>query len=215
MLNPATCLALWMVLVVLALNVASPLNAGVMAIVAVTAWMVSPMQFRRLLRRSRWLLLAVTLVFLLLTPDSRTLTVFGVSIPGGVGLQLACDQLGRLVFVMAMLALLLKHMGLSELVAALRQLSRGIGIPAAAADRAALRLTLTLQRLEQERPHDDFADWRRQFVVDAPTAGAPCEISFPVYQFGVIDRLILFVAFGGTIALLINSLIQSIVVNAS
>ena len=106
MLNPATCLALWMVLVVLALNVASPLNAGVMAIVAVTAWMVSPMQFRRLLRRSRWLLLAVTLVFLLLTPDSRTLTVFGVSIPGGVGLQLACDQLGRLVFVMAMLALL-------------------------------------------------------------------------------------------------------------
>lgn len=209
-LNPATQLGLWMVTGIFALNLEPSISVGVALIVAALAGVYAPLNFVRLLKRSRWLLVSVALVFLLMAPGSGISTVYGLSVPSVEGLRLALDQIGRLVLAMAMLALLLKRMSISELVAGARHFFVLLNLRGFNPDRAALRLVLTLQLLEQDSQRSDSLKWRNLMEMDLSAEEMSADISMSVYPFGWADRLVLLFAFVGSLMFLGMTLIHPI-----
>ena len=190
-LNPATLLAVWMLVLLLAMNLTLPYGVYAAVIAAIVANTYAPMHFHRLLKRSRWLLLSVALIFLVMTPGVALVSIAGVSAPSADGLRAAIDQIGRLVLALAMLALLLGQMDLNELVAGLRQLLIVLHLPGIDPDRAALRLSLTLHRLEQGSQRTEPQRWQSRFDLDTGIEKLPESISLRVYPFGVLDKLVI------------------------
>ncbi len=129
--------------------------------------------FRLLVRRSRWLLLTMLVMFGWLTPGTPL-----SGVPGATqeGLLLAADYIARLLIALATLALLLKALAPPELVAGLRALLAPLALPGISRDRIAVRLALTLQEVEASRTG------RRE-----DPAGMAGSIALPAFGFGATD----------------------------
>lgn len=100
-----------------------------------------------LLRRSRWLLLTMLVLFGWLTPGTP------LAIPGASqeGLLLAGDNIARLLIALSTVALLLKALSPPELVAGMRSLLTPLALLGIPRDRFAVRLALTLHEVESSR----------------------------------------------------------------
>lgn len=207
-LNPATLLTVWMLTILLAMNLASPAVVYMAGVAAIVASACVPLHFHRLLKRSRWLLFSVALIFLLMTPGVALVSIAGIPAPSADGLRAAIDQISRLVLSLAMLALLLGHMDLNELVAGLRQLLITLHLPGFDPDRAALRLSLTLRRLEQGSQRANPQRWKSRFDVEAGIENAPESISLRVYPFGTLDKIIIVMALITFIAIVVATQFQ-------
>ena len=103
---------------------------------------------RLLVRRSRWLLLTMLVMFGWLTPGTPLPGIPGAS---QEGLQLAADNLARFFVALATLAMLLKALDAPKLVAGLRSLLAPLALLGFSRDRIAVRLALTLQEVEASR----------------------------------------------------------------
>jgi energy-coupling factor transport system permease protein len=101
-----------------------------------------------LVRRSRWLLLTMLLMFGWLTPGTPQPGIPGAS---QEGLLLAADNLGRLFIALATVALILKALSPPELVAGIRSLLAPLALMGISRDRIAVRLALTLREVEAAR----------------------------------------------------------------
>lgn len=102
----------------------------------------------RILRRSRWLLLTMLVLFAWMTPGTSIEWVPGATYEG---LHLAVENLARLVIAIATVALVLGALDLSGLVYGLRALLAPLASLGAFRDRLAVRLMLTLQEVEAAR----------------------------------------------------------------
>jgi energy-coupling factor transport system permease protein len=140
------------------------------ALIAATA------DLRLLLRRSRWLLLTMLVMFGWLTPGTPLPGIPGAS---QEGLLLAADNIARLLVALATLALLLKALNPPELVAGLRSLLAPLVLPGFSRDRIAVRLALTLQEVEASR-----SGLREESMSMASS------IVLPAFGFGVTDFLL-------------------------
>ncbi len=207
-LNPATLLAVWILVILLAMNLASPAGVYAAGIAAIVANTYTPFHFHRLLKRSRWLLLSVALIFLFMTPGVALISTFGAFAPSFDGVHAAIDQIGRLVLALALLALLLGHMDLNELVAGLRQLLVMLHLPGFDPDRAALRLSLTLRRLEQGSQRTEPQRWQSRFDIDTGIQKSPESISLRLYPFGTLDKLVIAMALIAFITIVVVAQIQ-------
>lgn len=69
-----------------------------------------------LLKRTRWLIVSLVLLFALATPGVYLLPMFGSLGPTEEGLRLGLEHFMRLLFVLASLAVLLEMTGLEGLV---------------------------------------------------------------------------------------------------
>ncbi len=103
---------------------------------------------RLLVRRSRWLLLTMLLMFGWLTPGTPQPGIPGAS---QEGLLLAADNMARLLIALATLAVLLKALDPPKLVAGMRSLLAPLALLGFSRDRIAVRLALTLQEVEASR----------------------------------------------------------------
>lgn len=101
-----------------------------------------------LLRRSRWLLLTMLVMFGWFTPGTPLSFVPGASTEG---LLLAADNLGRLLVALSIVALMLKALPAAELVAGMRSLLAPLVLFKVSRDRIAVRLVLTLNEVEASR----------------------------------------------------------------
>ena len=109
----------------------------------------------RLLRRSRWLLLATIFLFAWMT------TGMPMSwLPGATrdGLQTAVEQISRLLASIALVAILLMALDGRHLIAACYGLLAPLRRLGVDVERWVIRLSLTLQGLEGERPAADSKD---------------------------------------------------------
>lgn len=120
----------------------SGLGLTLVALVAATSHM------RSLLRRSRWLLLALLLMFGWLTPGTPLPGIPGAS---QEGLLLAAANLVRLLIALSTVALLLRMLSPPELVAGMRSLLAPLALLNISRDRIAVRLALTLSEVENSR----------------------------------------------------------------
>jgi len=115
---------------------------------ALVALLAATSHLHLLLRRSRWLLLTMLVMFGWLTPGTPV-----PLIPGATqeGLLLAADNLARLLIALSIVALILKALSPPELVAGIRSLLAPLALLKISRDRIAVRLALTLNEVEASR----------------------------------------------------------------
>jgi len=127
MLHPVSWLVLWAVLAI-ALNKLPLVALSACALVLLACGeRYAGERYRRLIWRSRWLLLSVALLFLFFTPGIYLADPFGYLGITNEGLHQALTQLGVLVAMLASLALLHEYLGTRGLLAGLYVLMRPLG----------------------------------------------------------------------------------------
>ena len=150
-----------------------------------TAVFTSKRHFGLLLRRSRWLLLTLLILFGWLTPGTPLPGLPGAS---QEGILLAAENLGRLLIALSVVALLLTALSPVELVAGLRSLLLPLILLGVSRDRIAVRLALTLEEVEAARSGRN-----------EETTKDVAMLALPAARFGVSDLLLL----GFTLTLLL------------
>ena len=115
---------------------------------ALVALIAATGDLRLLVRRSRWLLLAMLVMFGWLTPGTPLANIPGAS---QEGLLLAADNIVRLFIALATVAWVLKALSTPELVAGMRSLMAPLALLGIPRDRIAVRLALTLNAVETSR----------------------------------------------------------------
>lgn len=98
-----------------------------------------------ILRRSRWLLLTMVVLFGWMTPGTP---VAGLPAATDEGLRLAAESVARLLIAISVVAVLLNSLPPPALVAGLRSLLSPLACLGAFRDQLAVRLMLTLQAVE-------------------------------------------------------------------
>lgn len=111
----------------------------------------------RLLRRVRFLVLAIFVLFAGFTPGEAILPAVTAISPSREGMKLAMEHAARLLGVVLCVALLLETLSVGRLVGGLHALLRPLdrfGLPT---ERLAVRMMLVLHYVESAQP----GDWRR------------------------------------------------------
>lgn len=132
-----------------------------------TALLVAASHLRLLLRRSRWLLLTMLVMFGWLTPGTPALLIPGAT---QEGLWLAVDNFARLLAALATVALILQTLSASELVAGIRSLLAPLALLNISRDRIAVRLALTLNEVEASRNAGSDGPGRRESTLTLPAS---------------------------------------------
>lgn len=124
----------------------------------IAALAFAPVRFIRLLRRLRWLLLAVILTFAFGTPGRLVVAdvTFG---PTFEGLATALRSLTHLVAMAASVAVLLNGLSPGRLTGAIHRLIHPLSHDYPSPDSFALRLQLVLRDLEVRFPGRDWRTW--------------------------------------------------------
>ncbi len=146
----ATTLVQWLPLLGLSLACTAALAAG--------AWL-APKRLGLLLKRTRWLIVSLVMLFALATPGVYLLPPLGSLGPTEEGVCLGFDHLLRLLFVLATLAVLLQMTGVEGLVAGLHGLILPLAWLGLDRGRVAVRLMLVLRYVELAPPGRHWREW--------------------------------------------------------
>ena len=146
--HPATQIITWCILVATmqALDyVATLFAAGLILLVAVV---MSGQKLFQLLRRTRWIMLSLLLIYAYSTPGQPLLDALGMYSPSREGLLDGVVQLTRLLAAIAGLAILLDRLQREQLIAGLYTLFAPLQWVGLSRERLAVRLALTLHYAE-------------------------------------------------------------------
>ncbi len=160
MQNPAAQIVIWLILVI-ALQAAMPLPALLLAgVLMLVASGLAPSRLRQMLRRTRWIMFSLLLIYAFATPGEQPLfDLFGAASPSEEGLADGGLQLARLSGMLAALSLLLNRLNQQELVGGLYSLAYPLRYFGGVRQRFAVRLALTLQYAESDMLRGN-AGWR-------------------------------------------------------
>ena len=157
--HPATAILLW-VFLAFALQALHPVwLSAVGACLTLGALAVSHRRFFILLRRTRWIMLSLLIIYGYVTPGTVLWAHLGVLSPTREGLSGGLLQLGRLVFALAGLAVLLGMLAREQLMGGIYVLATPLRLFGISAERIAVRLALTLQYAE-EAMQQKLSGWR-------------------------------------------------------
>ena len=147
-----------------------------------------------MVRRARWLLLSLLLIYSFATPGDALFPVMGGLSPSLQGVRGGAMQAWRLLLLLLTLGVLLQSCPRTSLLAGLYVLMRPFGALGLDAERIAVRLWLTLQYAEQQ-PGRSIRDWRNELgsALDS-TADAVPGITLELPAFSWRDALILVLA---------------------
>lgn len=129
--------------------------------------------FIRLVRRVRWLLLSLALIYGFATPGTALMESWGLLSPTIQGLELGGAQLWRLLVLLGALALLLATTDRNQLLGGLYTLMRIFRPLRLNPERVALRIWLTLDYAERLSRFERGSGWRR--FQEALAAAVPAE----------------------------------------
>jgi hypothetical protein len=148
---------------------------------------LAPQRLQLLLKRTRWLILSLVLLFAVATPGVYLLPSLGRFGPTEEGVRLGFEHLMRLVFVLATLAVLLQITGMEGLVAGLHGLIRPLSWLGLDRGRGAVRLMLVMHYVEQSPPGRRWRVWLQGNVVE----GEPVRFRLQVSPLGLADFAVL------------------------
>lgn len=154
MWHPASLLLVW-ILFALALQWAVlPVLLVLSALLIILVGAFARERTRRLLRRTRWLLASLAILFVFFSPGEYLPGVaghFGITYEG---LQMAVEHVARLVVMLASLSLLHERLGTAGLMAALYSFLAPVPWGRA----TVIRLMLVLESVEQ-KPGTSWREW--------------------------------------------------------
>jgi len=157
--HPAALILLWLCLTIAMQPMHAPalLLSGGMLIAA--ALKLSAGRFIILLRRTRWIMLSLLLIYGYATAGTAVWAQGGLLSPTREGLLDGLLQLSRLVFALAGLSIVLGMLSREQLVGGLYVLAWPLRYVGLSRERIAVRLALTLHYAESAML-DTAADWR-------------------------------------------------------
>jgi hypothetical protein len=150
--HPVVRLVVWGVAAVGTQFAAGAALVVVSVLVATATLWVAPVRFGRLLRRTRWLMLAIAILFAWSTPGVLFLPGIPELSPSIDGVILGATHLARLIVLLASLALLLESTPAAELVGALFSLLAPLRLLRIDRYRIAVRLLLVMDYAESAAP---------------------------------------------------------------
>lgn len=178
-LHPATLLAGWGLFLLLVQEASLTALAVICALVLPVALIRARRRAWNLLRRSRWLLLSVVVLFAFATPGkplAAGLTVEGLDLAAAHGL--------RLVLLLASLAVVHEILGNEGLLAGLHLILAPLASWRQLRQRLVARLLLVLDYVENGPGPGGWRAW-----LSEPEPGGVERIRLPGYPFGMTDRL--------------------------
>ncbi|HEY0666299.1 MAG TPA: CbiQ family ECF transporter T component [Gallionella sp.] len=192
--HPATQILVWCLLAV-AMQVLVP---GTLLVasgsILTAALMLSRHKLVLLLRRTRWVMLSLLLIYAYSTPGHALLDGLGMLSPTHEGITDGMLQLMRLLASLAALAMLLERLHRDQLISGLYALFTPLRWLGVSRERLAVRLALTLHYAEVVvlRGTSDWqATLRGLFAAhDEPQK----EMSLPLLRFGLSDAVLLLAA---------------------
>ena len=193
-LHPATRLVGWAALIVFVQLARGPALWGFGLVVVALGLSFARLRSLRLLRRARFLLIILVVLFAFFTPGEALVSVLGRAGPTREGLALAASHGVRLLSVLLLVALLLETTDERTLVSGLMSLAGQLGVFGFSVERLALRMLLVMAYVE--RPPQ--GGW--QALLAAPADTPPGEVLRVCRQpLAVIDMLLI----GALLALLV------------
>jgi energy-coupling factor transporter transmembrane protein EcfT len=194
LLHPASLILAW-IAAAIALQQASLAGlAATAVIVAPAVFFLAPQRAWRMIKRSRWLLLSLALLFVFATPGEYVSPIPGVT---REGLELAAEHLLRLALLLLLLALLLERVDTARLMSGMYLLlspAARLGFDRA---QAVVRLMLVLDYVEGAGGATHWRDW-----LTVPAESTPIPLRLPVIRLGNSDYLLVAVALAALLGVL-------------
>jgi energy-coupling factor transport system permease protein len=189
--HPAVQILIWMLLALLAQHLQPFALLVLTAVLFGLALRLCAKQLLSLLRRTRWILFSLLLIYAYTTPGTALLGQLGVASPTREGLLDGLLQLGRLVSVLSGLAILLALLSQTQLISGLYSLAYPLRWLGLSRERIAVRLALTLEYAESAM-RDTASDWRTT-IRDAmqPSTEGTEHIKLQLQPFRIVDVLLL------------------------
>src|SRR5271169_173128 len=157
--HPAVFILLWIFLAIAlqSLHAAALLFVGI-SLTAI-ALKISAVRLYALLRRTRWIMFSLLVIYGYVTPGEALWTQGGMFSPTQQGLADGLLQLCRLAFALAGLSIILGLLPQQQLIGGLYALTYPVRYLGLSRERIAVRLALTLHYAESAML-DTAADWR-------------------------------------------------------
>jgi len=189
--HPAVQILVWIMLALLVQRLQGVVLLVTCAFLIALAIALCAEQMSSLMRRTRWIMIVLLLIYAYTTPGVAVLSQFGALSPTWEGLSDGATQLGRLLSVLAALAILLALLSQTRLISGLYSLMYPLVWFGLSRERFAVRLALTLENAESAM-RDTASDWRMT-IGDAlqPNRSGTSHIELDVQAFGLIDVLVL------------------------
>lgn len=146
--HPAAVILLWLFLTIAVQSLHATALLAVAALLAAAALGTSAARLYALLRRTRWIMVALLVIYGFVTPGEALWPGAGTIGPTREGLADGALQLGRLVSALAGLSVVLATLSQRQLLAGLYALAGPLGWAGLPRQRLAVRLALTLQYAE-------------------------------------------------------------------
>lgn len=189
--HPAAQILTWCLLVA-AMQVLLPSALLVAAgLVLLGAFAVSRHKFMQLVRRTRWIMLSLLLIYAWSTPGHALPESLGAFGPTREGLIDGALQLVRLLAALAALAILLDRLHRQQLISGLYTLFAPLRLIGLSRERLAVRLALTLHYAEVAmlRSKGGWQDTLNGLF--EPHGEATRHMELPLHRFGAGDALLL------------------------
>lgn len=190
-LHPAAVILLWLFLAIAlqSLHVTPMLLTG--ALLMAAALKRSASRLYALLRRTRWVMISLLVIYGFVTPGEALWAAAGPFSPTLPGLADGAVQLCRLVFALAGLAIVLNVLDQAQLIGGLYVLAAPLRLLGLSRERIAVRLALTLNYAETAML-ETAADWRASIEhLLAPPADEVREVEIRVIPFRPRDAALL------------------------
>lgn len=190
MLHPAVQIYIWCLLTLAAQMLGGQLLLLLAGATILASLRMCGAMFLFLLRRTRWILLSVSIIYMYTSPGEALWPQLGVVSPVVEGIWDGLSQLLRLATVLAGLSILLTSLSQSQLIAGLYTLSRPLVFLGLPRERVAVRLALTLRYAERAM-QDTASSWRGSFeYLLAPMPALPELIELHVARLSRCDWML-------------------------
>ncbi len=194
-LHPATRIFCLVILAIVLPMMHWPAMLALLVALLLSQWAVYWRDFRRLLRRVRWLLLSLMLIYAFATPGEYLAGWPDCCAPTYEGLEQGALQALRLLLMLAALSLVLAHTSREDFIAGILAWLRPLAVFGVSAERFATRLWLTLYYVENTPPglvkRLHLNHWRlEQFMDDA--GDCPERLQIVLRAWGWLDVVVAF-----------------------
>lgn len=192
--HPAAQIISWCILVVTLQKLTFTPLLITASLILLAAFILSKHKFIQLLRRTRWVMLSLLIIYSYATLGQPLLEALGSFSPSREGLVDGVLQLTRLLSALAALAILLDRLDRPQLIAGLYTLFVPMQWLGLSRDRLAVRLALTLHYAEVAmlRRTDTWHDSLRSLF--EPHEESTKHIELPISQFTMSDALLMSIA---------------------
>ena len=189
-LHPAAQILTWCLLVAIMQFLAPEILLIAAGFVLLIALLLSPRKLMQLLRRTRWIMLSILLIYAYSTPGQPLLDALGMFSPSREGLSDGVLQLVRLLSALAGLAILLDRLHRQQLIAGLYTLFAPLRLIGVSRERVAVRLALTLHYAEVAMLRETHTWQDNLRSLFEPHDETSRQMELTLYRFGIGDGLL-------------------------